>query len=163
MKKYAPVITNVLLTVFGVMMLCFGCGYYLAGFGSGYSGYKYLDLLQTSLKGAKHAKAEVYLYIAGMIMAIIFVSLLIALALLSLLCNFKVIKNEKVGKIVDFAKLVLAVLACIAFILVLISIVSMIKNVKFTVGYGLIVNVVLSVLSVVAVLLTMFLTRKKKA
>lgn len=164
MKNLKQVVTNALLVVLSVMMLGFGAGYYLAGTAElrgGSGGYDFLQRLLDGLKGPSHVSAEVYVYVVGMIMVLIFVSLLIVLALLSLLCNFDVIKSEKVSKWLNILKLVVAVCALLAFIMIWASVLKMIQDFKFTVGYGLIINVVLSVLSIAVLVFELILSRKK--
>ena len=152
MKKFKSIIVNALIIVLAVMILGFGVGYYLAMPGDGIGGYQYLQRLQNRLSTANSAKVEVYLYIAGMIMVLIFASLLIVLALILLLCNFNVIKNKKVCMALNIAKIAVAVLTMVSVIMVLSSVISMTKiSSVLEVGYGIITNMILSVLAVVAV------------
>lgn len=163
MKNLKQVISDVLLVVLGVMMLGFGAGYYLSAGSAGIGDYKYLERLLDGLKGASQAKPEVYLYISGMILALIFVSLLIVCALLSLLGDFKVIKNEKFRKVLNIVKIIVAGLAFISYILVLASVLEMvsIEGINLTVGYGLIVDVALSALAVLTLAVSTIKIKKK--
>ncbi len=128
---------------------------------NGFDFIKNLDLIESS---------NDKLIAASIILIIILSSVLIVSAILNILINFDIIKNEKLAKILGILNLVVAVLVLVFFVCIIgaladeqadaVALMPMLKGLT-GLGWGIIVNIVLAVITV-ATAIAQFVVSKKK-
>ena len=103
-----------------------------------------------------------YMVVSG-IFTIVFVSVLLLVTILCLLTSLNVIKNEKVAKILNIVNVVAAALTVVFAVSVLGVVADSISGVTIaSVGWALILNVILSVAALVLTVLPVVTSLKKK-
>ncbi len=98
-------------------------------------------------------------------------SILIISAILNILVDFDIIKNQKLAKILGIVNIVSSVLILVFFICIIgaladqqkdaVALMPMLKGLT-SLGWGIIVNIVLSVLSLAAAVVDFFVFSKQK-
>ncbi len=129
---------------------------------NGFDFIKHLDLLQNN---------NDKLIAASIILILILASILIISAILNILVDFDIIKNQKLAKILGIVNIVSSVLILVFFICIIgaladqqkdaVALMPMLKGLT-SLGWGIIVNIVLSVLSLAAAVVDFFVFSKQK-
>lgn len=128
---------------------------------NGFDFIKNLDLLQSS---------NDKLIAASIILIIILASVLIVSAVLNMLISFDIIKNEKLAKILTIVNVVASVLVLVFFVCIVgaladeqadaVALMPMLKGLT-SLGWGIIVNIVLAVIAVAVAVAQCVISYKK--
>ena len=144
MKNLKSVITNAALILVGVLFLIFMSQAYesMKGMGS-ISGYDF-----TETTGFKYMPVKTQYMIVSAILTIVFVSVLLLVSILCLLTSLNVIKNDKVAKILNIVNVVASALTVVFIVSVIGVLADSISGATgVSVGWALILNVILSVVA----------------
>lgn len=149
MKNVRSLVMNCVLAALVVLTIGFLAGNY----GGIANGYDFLSLLEY----VSFASADMGFYIVSILLVLILVLILFVFAVLGLLCDFQVIKSEKVAKIFRFVKLVLA---CLIFVITVAAfIIGCVEG--GSTGWASIINLIVSVGLVATTVTDVVLARKK--
>ena len=159
MKNLKSVITNAVLILVGVLFLVFmSQAYETVKYMGSITGY---DFVETT--GFKYLPTKTQYMVVSGIFTIIFVSVLLLVTILCLLTSLNVIKNEKVAKILNIVNVVAAALTVVFAVSVLGVLADSISGATgVSVGWALILNVILSVVALVLTVLPVVTSLKKK-
>ena len=157
MKNGKSLLVNGAIALVGVLVLVFMSQAYLsvAGFSIG-SGYDMMEI--SSGMPARY----VVLALANIFVCVV-AALLVLAAVLSILADCGVIKSEKLAKVVNASKLVLTILAVVFAVLSLVMLIVINQkdmNGMASMGWALIVNLVLAVLGLAAAVASKLLNKK---
>lgn len=165
MKNVKAFIMNIVLILISVLAFVFmSQSFYTVDIGDlrfgEVSGYKFTEI------EAKNLTSEGMLVKVSVIFTIILLSLLMLVAIVNILSSFGIVKNKKVAKILYFVSIALTVLVVVFAICALAGIAAEVKEINkigetCKVGWAVIANLVLAVVSVVAALLSKVSSKKK--
>lgn len=152
MKNLKSVVMNIALLVVGVLSLVFFTQpFYTERIMGSATGY---DFAETEI--FKGMSSNISAIKAGVIIGIVVLSIMMLVALVNLLVEFKVIKNAKIAKVLKFVTLVVVALVLIASIVTFAGAVSLAGEYNASLGWAAIVNLILAigaaVMAVVALL-----------
>lgn len=162
MKNLKSVITNGVLILVGVLFLIFMSQAYettiLNTTTSTKTGYNLIDTT-----GFKYLNSKTqYMIVAG-IFTVIFVSILLLVSILCLLTSLDVIKNDKLAKILNIVNVVASALTLVFIVSVLGVVADLIADAPgASIGWAVIMNLILSVVALVLTILPVITSLKKK-
>ena len=149
MKNVRSFVMNCVLVALVVLMLGFMAGEYV-----GWTGYQLLDWLQYT----EYLDASAALLAVSTLLVLLFILVIAVLAVVGMLCDFGVIKSQKVAKCLKLTEMVLG---CLAFAFTMISLI--VAGVEAgTVGWGLILNFIVALGLVAVPVVDLVLAHKKK-
>ena len=158
MKNVKSLLVNGAIALVGVLVLVFLSQAYLSVAGNSIgSGYDMMEIYSGAL--ARY----IVLALANIFLCVV-ACLIVVAAVLSMLADCGVIKNEKFAKVVGSSKLVLTILAVVFAVLSLVMLIVINEKDMYgmaSMGWALIVNLVLVVLGLAVAVAGKLLNKKK--
>ena len=155
MKNLRSVLMNAALAVLAVLVVVFASQPYLTfsimGFSVSGSGFDMIDFSGTTKNS---------LLAVAVLLTVIAAGLLFVAAVLNILVDCGVVKNEKFAKVARLLNVVTAVVTALFAVFALIMTIVNAKDAGMKTGWAAIVNVVLAVLAPVVVLVNNYLAKK---
>ena len=157
MKNVKAVVMNVVLVLVSVLGFVFMSQAYMTALGSTGVGYEFVDM-KVSGMGSNFSLVK-----ASVFINIIVLSLVAVVAIVNLLVNFNVIKNDKLAKVLNLVNVVLTVLFVVSAVLALVGMNGIVADsMGFgKLGWAVIANLVLAVVGAIVAVANLVLNRKK--